>query len=45
VTGSKLNVVAVAAVFLGAAVCLAVITAGVFEYAYYRSILRQAEAD
>jgi hypothetical protein len=44
VTGSKLEVVALAAVFLGAAVCLAVITAGVFEYAYYRSVLRQAKA-
>ncbi len=45
VTGSELAVVALAAVFLGATTCLSLATAGVFEYAYYRSVLRDAKRD
>jgi len=45
VTLDSLRVVAFAAVFLGVATCLALISAGILEYAYYRSILRQAERD
>lgn len=43
--GSNLKVVASAAVFLGVVVSLAVMMAGILEYAYYWRVLRQAEAD
>lgn len=45
VTGSSLRVVALAAVFLGATTSLALMTAGIYEYAYYRSVLRKADQD
>jgi len=45
VTGSNIKVVALGAVFFGATTTFAVMMAGILEYAYYRSVLRQAEAD
>jgi hypothetical protein len=43
VTESRLKVVASAAVFMGVISCIGIVAAGVSEYGYYRSILRQAE--